>query len=492
MNTTYDLLAESAKKHPNSIALIEGAVSTSYELLLKEVNSMASYLTTIGIENGSKVGIYVPNSRLFVIAFFSVAKLGAVSVPIDNVLKLGEVRFFVKHAGLDHLITETALEPLAREAVSGLSTRVVAFDLDWIDANIDRGALTNASDQDNEVGVDDDAIYLYSTGSTGEPKRVARSHRNLVALADNHTSTVGWAERDTILFVLPLSHTYAFGNFISAVKIGSTLVLMREFNRSEVVNSISKHSVTIFPAVPFILDILSRSKVGGPADLSSLELVISAGAPLSRDTFEGFYKRYGIYPHQLYGSTETGVIAINLAPDIESRWDSVGRPVNNVEVRVVGDDGEPRGVDELGEITVRSPSMTTGYYGLEEETKQVFRGGFYYTGDLGRIDSEGFIYIVGRKKLFINLSGNKVDPVEVENVLLSCAGVTDAAVYGVSDQKGGEVVKAALVVEGDVETGLIIEQCRERLADYKVPRFFEYIDQIPRSPTGKILREKLK
>ncbi len=241
-----------------------------------------------------------------------------------------------------------------------------------------------------------------------------------------------------------------------------------------------------------MLDALARTHIKEPGDISSLKLVISAGAPLSEHIFRAFHSKFGIYPRQLYGSTETGVISINLGDSIEERFGSVGRAVKNVEVLILDDNGQEVQSGQVGEIAVKSPSMTTGYYGLPEETAAVFKNGYYFTGDLGRIDPKGYIYIVGRKKLFINISGNKVDPGEVENVLTSHPLVKEAAVLGVSDDKGGELVKSVLVTEDDVESGEIMEYCSDRLAGYKVPRIVEFVNELPRSPSGKVLRERLK
>jgi long-chain acyl-CoA synthetase len=276
---------------------------------------------------------------------------------------------------------------------------------------------------------------------------VARTHYNLSALADNHTETVGWTEEDRVLFVVPISHTYGFGNFISAVKSGAAVVVCGEFNRNGVLDLLEKERITAFPAVPVMLDVLSRTYMDGPRDLSSLKLVISAGAPLQEDTFFRFHERFSVYPRQLYGSTETGVISINLCADdeIEKRFNSVGRPVKNVSVKVFGEDGRESGAGKPGELAVRSPSMAAGYYGLPEETARVFRDGYYFTGDLGMIDEAGYIYIKGRKKLLINVGGFKVDPGEVENLLSQHPDIAEAAVLGVTDGRGNERVKAVIV-----------------------------------------------
>jgi len=502
MKTISDLFLSTVKKHSDRTAVVEGDRRSTYRDLDLIVRDLSSFLTSQGIEKGDRVAVFLPNSVEFVASFFSIASLGAISVPINNAYKEEEVKFYISHSSAKLLLTEDKLTPLAEKAALDTGATVVAIKgdkTDWLypDSNTasPAGALIKPSVREIKFTIlptEDEAIYLYSTGSTGKPKRVSRTHFNLIALADNHTQTVGWTEEDRILFTVPISHTYGFGNFISAVKAGACLYVLSEFNRNKVIDLIEKESITVFPAVPFMLNVLAETFLPKPRDFSSLKLVISAGAPLSKEIFHKFHDKFGIYPRQLYGSTETGVISINLSNNIKDKHDSVGRPVKNVEVRILKEDGSPAKVNETGEITVRSPSMTSGYYGLPEETEKAFRNGFYFTGDLGRIDEEGYIYITGRRKLFINIGGNKVDPQEVENVLLRHPQVREAVVIGIKDDKGEELVKAIIVATDKIEAKDIYEFCRGRISDFKIPRIIEFRQEIPKSPTGKVLREYLK
>ncbi len=487
MNTVRELLQSSANNFSQNIAVVDDDRRITYEELFSMVEDLSSHLKSGGIDKRDAVVILLPNSIEFVVAFFALANIGAISVPVNTVYKKEEIKYYVEHSLAKLVLTEESLETLAEEVITNANTSILVIKGPSFKLRRDIMPV-------DEVPIDplDEVIYLYSTGSTGKPKRVSRTHQNLVALADNHTQTVGWTEEDKILFAVPISHTYAFGNFISSVKIGATIFVLDTFNRSRVLDTIEKESISVFPAVPVMLDVLAKTYLPEPKDLSSLELVISAGAPLPEKTFRSFYEKFGIYPRQLYGSSETGVISINLGDDIDHTFNSVGRAVKNVIVKIFDDTGAEQGVDEVGEIAVSSPSMTTsGYYGLPEETREVFRDGYYFTGDLGKIDSEEFIYIVGRKKLFINISGNKVDPVEVENALIEHEQVKEAAVLGVTDDDV-ETVKAVIVPTGELERKDIIAFCRDRIAEFKIPRIIEFRDELPRSPTGKVLREELK
>ena len=493
MHTLSDILLLSEEKYSSRDAVTEGTASVTYGGLAQRARSFASYLMSRGIGKGDRVAIFLPNSIEFVTAIFGISFAGGVSVPINSSFKTDEVAFYLEHSGAKLLVTSDNLMKIALAASSGKRAKVESIK--------GEGAVWRFQEQFSGEGVDvwtsgpeDEAIYLYSTGSTGQPKRVARTHFNLWALAENHTDTVGWTEEDRILFAVPISHTYAFGNYISSVKTGSHAVVVPEFNRNNVLETLERERITVFPAVPVMLDVLSRTHTDTPKDLTSLRLVISAGAPLQEHTFLKFHEKFSVYPRQLYGSTETGVIAINLcsSDEIERRFNSVGRPVRNVIVKVFDEGGSETPAEAEGEIAVKSPSMTSGYYGLPQETKRVFKNGYYFTGDLGFIDAAGYIYIKGRKKFLINVGGFKVDPEEVENILSKHPDVLEAAVLGITDKGGNERVKAVVVTRQRIQVKEILEFCSEKIAEYKLPSVVEFRSELPRSPAGKILRERLK
>lgn len=491
MSTVKELFLSSVNSFGTHIAVVEDDKRISYKDLGSMVERFCSFLSSRGIGKGDVVAISLPNSIEFVVSFFALSNLGAISVPINTTYKKEEISYYVVHSTAKLILTSdqniSVIDEISSECEIPFAV-VKSDDSEWDNSDYNPETLHNTL-----IKPEDEVIYLYSTGSTGKPKRVSRTHRNLVALADNHTETVVWSTEDRILFTVPISHTYGFGNFISSIKIGASIYVMADFNRNKVLDLMERESITIFPAVPLMLDVLARTYLSEPKDLSSLKLVLSAGAPLPEKIFYSFHEKYGIYPRQLYGSSETGVISTNLGDDIESTYNSVGRHVKNVIVKIFDDDGNELDIDNIGEIAVKSPSMTTrGYFGLPEETEKVFRSGFYFTGDLGRIDENGFIYIVGRKKLFINISGNKVDPLEVENVLLENPNIREAVVLGITDSNSVESVKAVIVKKGEISKKDILDFCRQRIAEYKVPRIIEFRDELPRSPTGKVLREMLK
>ena len=490
MKVVPDLLRHSAKANSDGIAVVDGPKRITYATLLSMVQDLSSFLVSKGVGHGDRVAILLPNSLEFISSFFSVLEIGAISVPLNTAYKEAELKYYISSSSPRIILTEEALKPMAEKSAGETGASVAVI----------RGAITDysysndrvSSETNYDVVPDDEANYLYSTGSTGKPKCVARTHLNLIALAENHTQTVCWTEDDRILFVVPLSHTYALGNFISGITVGATLYVLSSFNRNRVIDVIEGEAITVFPAVPFMLDVLARTYLPKPRDFSSLRLVISAGSPLSKEVFNRYHEKFGIYPRQLYGSSETGVIAINLSQDVEVNFDSVGRPVKNVEVKIVGADGSVVGVGEEGEITVKSRSMVSGYKNLRQDTMSVFRNGYYHTGDLGTMDKDGYIRIVGRKKMFINISGNKVNPREVELQISGHSKVKEVVVFGVSDREGNEVVKAVIVPKGDLTAKEIYEFCRGKIADFKIPSKIEFRQTIPKGPTGKVVIELLK
>jgi len=484
-----DILFDNFENKKDLTAIVEGEFHATYSELCVLVNSLSGYLASAGIRKGDRVCLFLPNSAEFVIGFFAISNIGAICVPVNAKYKKEELNHYVLYSGAKFILTSDKLLETAKELSTEIKTVVIkgkgaGWDLNKIEVK-DFEVAEGISDKEK-------VIYLFSTGSTGVPKCVARSHSNLLALAENHTSTVGWDSSDRILFVIPISHTYAFGNLISALKIGAAVYMLEDFNRKSVVETILESKITIFPAVPFMIDILSRYAPAKDSKFENLKHVISAGAPLSKTIAVEFYNNFSIYPRQLYGSSETGVISINLAVDIQDKLGSVGMPVNNVEVKVVDEENNILETNKPGEIIVKSPSMTDRYENLPDESGLAFRDGYYYTGDIGKIDPEGYIFITGRKKLFINISGQKVDPGEVENVILQNKDVLEVAVVGRKSSSGSEHVAAYIVAGKELKVSDIIKFCRDRISDIKIPTSIKFVNEIPKSPTGKVLREKLK
>ena len=488
MNNFYEIIEKNQKLEKP--ALVDDLQSISYKDLFVLCNNLSSYLASKKIRKADRIAIFLPNSIEFALSFFSCLNIGAIAVPINPKFKKNEIQYYINDSNPKLIITSDTLRTVLLETNNKLEKKIISLKGEEVDLDIFNHKYLGGKLNINSINEKDKAIYLYSTGSTGIPKRVTRTHKNLISLANNHSETVGLDKSEKILFTLPISHTYALGNFIAAIKSAMTCYLQGDFNRKKVTQIIEKEKITIYPCVPFILDVLAESNID-PKSFKSLKLLISAGAPLSKEVFDKFSEKFGIHPRQLYGSSETGVISINLEKDIISTSGSVGKPVKGVTVKIIKEDGKDANTNEQGEIIVKSETMTTGYDNMPEETKEVFKNGFYYTGDLGYVDKNGLIYINGRKKLMINISGNKVDPTEVEKILSSHPKVKEAAVIGISHQSSHESIKAFIVCNEKTEKGEIIVYLKNKIVDYKIPNIIEFVENIPKSPTGKILRNKL-
>jgi len=282
---------------------------------------------------------------------------------------------------------------------------------------------------------------------------------------------------------------------LATTRTGATLVLLEDPNpfllrRQRAMELIESEGVTIYPGVPFNFRLMAEAP--GSADLSSIRLAFSAGTALPRPFFDGFLDKFGVPVRQLYGCTEAGTLTANLDDDPVATFESVGRPVQGAQVLIEDEEGELVAPDTVGEIAVKSPGLTNGYADEEELNRQAFRDGFFLSGDLGKLDAEGRLTITGRKKLLIEVGGYKVDPIEVEDVVVAHPGVAEAVVVGVETKvQGEELVKAVVVPSAEMEEGDLIGFCQQRLANYKVPQVVEFREEIPKSPLGKILRKYL-
>lgn len=482
----FDLLSAAAARAPQAPALILPDRShVTYEQLEQAALQLAASLAATGVAAGDRVVLVLPNCSDFVVSVFAVARLGAVVVPLTSRFPVRELEYYVKDCAPAALITlsEHADLCLSAVAAAGANCSVLTLPQSRCDPGTVRRELPTAGDA---------VLWQYSSGSTGMPKRIVRSHANLVAEADHFVRTVGLTASDRILAVVPLFHAHGFANcLLAAVRSGAAMVLCPKFQRARVMKIIQMEGVTIFPGVPFMFGILASSTSLPPIS-ATLRLAFSAGAPLSREIFTGFRDKFGVSVRQLYGSTETGSISINLESCEGGRWASVGRPMHGVEVRVVDQEGHPVEPNQQGEVIVRSAAMAIGYARAEEHSASAFRDGYYWTSDLGYLDPDGNLYLTGRTTIFIDTGGHKVDPVEVERVLERHPKVAQSVVIGVKGRYGRQVVKAVIVAKESCSAEELAVWCRAELADFKTPRLIEFRREIPVSPLGKVLRKYLQ
>lgn len=492
------LLYEQAEARPEQAALVYRDERIGYAELVERVERVASGLLQRGIGPGDAVGLALRDDPWFVTCFHSIAALGARIVPVNPAFKQPELEFCFRAAGVRAVISD--------ERTAGVCERILAgFDrpAEVISASPAHGqSLTletllesGSAERLAPRRPDEIFVYQYSSGSTGRPKLVPRTHGQCAAEAELY-GAIGFTAEDKILGAIPLFHTYGMGACLFGGAIsGATVVILEDphpflLKRHRALELIEAEGVTVFPGVPFNFRLMADAPAA--ADLSSLRLCYSAGTALPRSSFEAFGERFGVLVRQLYGSTETGIITANTSEDAIATFESVGSPLGEVRVEIVDDDGASLPVGELGEVTVKSPAATNGYAEMDEPNRRAFREGWYFTGDLGRLDEEGMLYLAGRKKLLIEVGGYKVDPIEVQDVIEAHPSVDEAIVVGVPGKvEGEELVKAVAVPGGECDERELIAFCRERLANFKVPQVVEFRDEIPKSPLGKVLRKYL-
>lgn len=484
------ILRRAGRIHGEREALTCGGERYTYAELWDRVCRCAAGLEHCGVGTDRGVALVLKNSPQFVLAMFAAASLGARVLLLDPDSKPTELT----RALNEHPLAAVVCEPALAETL-GKIRQTCAHSFRIFVRGDDFDSLSNHGSKNfaERMCRDQIATVQYSSGSTGIPKCVARSHRNLYWEARNFHRTVKVVAEDRILCAVPLFHAHGFSNaMLAAFYAGAALVLVEEFNRAEILRRIADDRITVLPSVPFILDLLSTYLRGESAKLRhSLRLVFTAGAPLSLQTARNFQGQFGIYPRQLYGSTELGSASINLSPDVADTLTSVGQPMHNVRIRIFRQDGVLAVLGEVGEIGVQSPAMPDGYFHQPDLTHEKFRNGFFFPGDLGRITPNGHLYIVGRTSVLVSSAGKKVDPCEVEKVIADHPKVSEVVVVGVPGRLGDSIVKAVVVLKEDCQEQEIVNHCREKLSDFKIPRVVEFVSQIPRSPSGKILRKNL-
>jgi len=279
---------------------------------------------------------------------------------------------------------------------------------------------------------------------------------------------------------------------MTSMFVGATLYPVPEFKRREVLEIITREKVTYFGAVPYMYVILAATPLRGEVDLSSIRIAFSSSAPLLPDNNRRFLAKYGIFVRQLYGSTETGTISVNIDPNVDECLESVGLPLEGMRIEVLDDEGKPRFTGQEGEVAIASPSAITAYDKNPEANAKSFRDGFYLSGDLGFKNERGYLTLTGRKKFLINRGGYEVNPVEVEQAIQSHPKIQEVVVLGAPTPHGDQMIRSVIVAHAPCTEAEIIEHCSSKIADYKIPSLIEFLDELPKSQTGKILRNKLK
>ena len=464
----------------------------NYAFLDAAVARAAGLLRANGIEPGERVGMQLPNVPYFPIVYYGALRLGAVVVPMNPLLKAREVAFHLSDAGAKVLVAwadfEDAVRPGAEEAGAELIL-VAPGEFDKL--------LADAEPVEDTVDREDDdaAVIIYTSGTTGTPKGATLTHANIASGAKTGRELVDADESFVGLATLPLFHVFGMNSVMNvALTARGLLTLLPRFEPQKALELIQRDKVTSFAGVPTMYTALLNHPDRGDFDTSSLELCVSGGSAMPVEVLRGFDEAFGATVLEGYGLSETtGMGSFNVR-DQERKPGSIGIPVGGTEIRLVDDDDNEVDDGEPGEVVMRGPFVMSGYWDRDDATEEVMRGGWFHTGDIATKDDEGYFFIVDRKKDLIIRGGYNVYPREIEEQLYEHPAVREVAVIGVPHDDLGEEVGAAVALKDgeDASTDDLRAFVKERVAAYKYPRVIWVVDELPKGPTGKILKREIE
>lgn len=527
----FYFLEEAARLHPETPCTIFKGAKITYKEMNEITDRLAAGLAQeIGIKKGDRVGLFMPNTPQFVMAYFALLKLGAIVVATNPLYSPREIEHQVNDAGIEVMLVmsnfynlikdvrprtkirklvvtnlKETLPPilsflftLTKEKKGGFRVQLQEGDI-WMQDLINRHKAEERPKVD--VGPDDVALFQYSGGTTGVSKGAVALHRNLVAnsLQIRHWMPKAEDGKEVVLMAIPLFHVYGMvAGMCFAMRTAATMVMVpNPRDLKDVLTNIQKYNATIFPGVPTLYNAINNHPdvIAGKYNLGTIKACISGSAPLLRETKERFEALTGGKLVEGFGLSEAPT-ATHCNPLYgDNPPGSIGLPLPDVDCRIISLDDEvtelPPG--EVGELVIRGPQVMKGYHNMPTETENVLRDGWLYTGDIARMDERGFFYIVDRKKELIKPGGYQVWPREVEEVLAANPKVLEVGVAGIPDPYRGETVKAWIVLKpGETATDEEIKEwCRDRLAKFKIPTHVEFRDELPKTTVGKILRREL-
>ena len=505
----YEMFQETVKQYSDLPALSFMGHEITYAGLQSQVEELAAALEGLGVKKGDRVAIHLPNCPQFPIAFYAALSLGAIAVPCNPMYVARELTHQLNDSETETIITLTSFYKMIKELQPKTTLKnIIAVNLEGDSVKIETGDYSFASlmkeyggkqAQPVEVLPEDRAAFMYTGGATGVSKGAILQHRHLLA---NALQLKAWAPdlkngEEIFLSVLPLYHSYGLTLALNLpVLTGNKMVLLPRFELRSVLQTIDREKPTRFPGVPTMYVAINNAPDLHEYDLSSIKVCNSGAAPLPVKVQEVFEKITGGKLTEGYGLSEASPVTHSNPIYGKNVPGSIGLPIPDTEMKIVdietGDTELPIG--ESGELCVRGPQVMEGYLNMPEETAQSLRDGWLYTGDIAKVDEEGYTYIVDRKKDMVIAGGYNIFPRDIEEVLYTHPKIKEAAVAGISDPYRGETLKAYVVLkEGETLTEEeVIEFCKENLAAYKVPKLVEFRTELPKTMVGKILRRALR
>jgi len=503
------LLEESAKKFSRRNCLISAGAVYNFRSLNREANQLSFGLKErLKVKKGEKVAVLLNNCPEFIVALFAILKAGAVCVPLNVFLSFNELKHILEDSRSKLLISSSdflqILQKLSGEKQKGAEGLLNLENIILTDKKVDKFLYWNqiivkeqTRNPSFDINPQELALLIYTSGTTGFPKGVMLSHGNLCSNVLSSVRALEISPQDRFLLILPMFHSFTLMVCILIpLYAGARIIILKSVRPfQKVLRSILLNRVTIIVGIPQLFDILQNLTL--PAILQMflrIRLCISGAAPLRLETLRAFKEKFKRIPLlEGYGLTEASpVVSLNPLRGIRKPG-SIGLPLPGVEVKVVRGDESEAACGEVGELIVKGPNVMLGYFNRPQESKRAIRGSWLFTGDMVKIDSDGYIYIVGRKKEMILIHGMNVYPSEIENVLKNHPKIKEIAVVGKKDKSKGELPLAFIVLHKDCSAceSEFINYCKGRLANYKIPRLIEFREDLPKTPTGKVLKRKL-
>lgn len=505
-------LHETARGNADKPAYFFMGEKSTYGELDTAITRFASGLKQLGVKEGDHIALLLGNSPHFVIGLYGALRLGAIVIPINPIYTADEIGYILNNGDVKLVIGLDLMVPLA-EKMHQLLPKVEHYiicetipnsnweeDAKQLSVSPKMKSFTRIVAQGDpafqgpSLSDDDVAIILYTSGTTGKPKGAMLTHRNLYSNAKDVADYLRMNEQDRVITALPMFHVFCLTVALNApLMSGATVLIVPKFSPKEVFAIAKTYEATVFAGVPTMYNFLFQYPEGNPSDLKALRLCISGGASLPVALLNNFEKKFNVVISEGYGLSEASPVTCFNPLDRPRKAGSIGTSILHVENKIVNELGEEVDNGEVGELVVRGPNVMKGYYRMPEETAAAIRDGWLYTGDLARKDDEGYFYIVDRKKDLVLVGGYNVYPREVEEVLYNHPDVVEVAVFGVPDPNFGEAVRSVVVSKNpNLTENELLEYCKGHLAKYKVPASIEFIDELPKNTTGKILRRALK
>jgi long-chain acyl-CoA synthetase len=492
MANLFAQLERAAADDPDRTAIRMDDLVLTYAQLRDAAGRMGTLLTARGVGPGDRVGIMLPNVPAFPIAFYGALAAGAVVVPMNPLLKSREVGYYLSDSGARVVLAwHTALAEAAKGAADAGAEAVGV-------ETPDMAALLDGHDAMHSPSVradDDDAVILYTSGTTGRPKGAELTHAGLVRNAELTARTLLRNDPDDVMMgCLPLFHVFGLTCGLNATVVAAgTLTLLPRFDPAKALEIIQRDGVTIFEGVPTMYAAMLHLPAADSAQTATLRVCVSGGASLPVEILRGFEEKFGCMILEGYGLSETSPVASFNHPDRVRKPGSIGTPIEGVQMRLIDDEGHTVPDGEIGEIAIKGHNVMKGYWGKPEATAEAIKDGWFRTGDMARVDEDGYYYIVDRKKDLIIRGGYNVYPREIEEVLHEHPAVAEVAVVGLPHPELGEEIGAAVTLKPGAAAAPaeLIRFAKERVAAYKYPRRLWLVEELPKGPTGKILRREV-